>query len=300
MPVPIMLIGAAAAGVAGIASWLDGRGRKKTARNIYSRHLQRYESDLELYKKQLMVVNENLEHLGSRRLESIPTLKLAAEFLQKARVRDRNLYQRIGISPEFLARWEGPDGNESTVISNASKSVTAGVSTAISVYGAVGAFGSASTGTAISTLSGAAAQKATLAWLGGGSMAAGGGGMAIGVITLGSLFVGPAALVTGLIKMSNAARFETEVEGKKAEMKVARVQIKQQIEVIKIYRHRICELRESIEETEKSLKRLIEVGDPAIDEDAYKVAVAAQTLGELLDTPVVEENDESLDKVSEL
>ncbi len=300
MPVPLLLIGAVVAGVTGIGTWLDSRGRKKTAGNIYSRHRQRYESDLELYKKRLMEVNENLEHLGSCRLESIPTLKLAAEFLQKARVRDRNIYQKIGISPEFLARWEGPDGNESTVISDASKGVTAGVSTAISVYGAVGAFGSASTGTAISTLSGAAAQKATLAWLGGGSMAVGGGGMAIGVITLGSLFVGPAALVTGLIKMSNAARFETEVEGEKAEMKVARVQIKQQIEVIKIYRYRICELRESIEETEKSLTRLIEVGDPAIDEDAYKVAVAAQTLGELLDTPVVEENDESLDKVSDL
>ncbi|OFV78589.1 hypothetical protein [Rhodococcus erythropolis] len=41
-------------------------------------------------------------------------------------------------------------------------------------------FGTASTGTAISTLSGAVATKAALAWLGGGAIAAGGGGTAAG------------------------------------------------------------------------------------------------------------------------
>ena len=41
-------------------------------------------------------------------------------------------------------------------------------------------FGTASTGTAISALSGAAAAHAALAWLGGGALAAGGGGMAAG------------------------------------------------------------------------------------------------------------------------
>jgi len=41
-------------------------------------------------------------------------------------------------------------------------------------------FGTASTGTAISALSGAAAESAALAWLGGGTLAAGGGGMTAG------------------------------------------------------------------------------------------------------------------------
>ena len=41
-------------------------------------------------------------------------------------------------------------------------------------------FGTASTGTAISALSGAAATNAALAWLGGGALSAGGGGMAAG------------------------------------------------------------------------------------------------------------------------
>lgn len=41
-------------------------------------------------------------------------------------------------------------------------------------------FGTASTGTVIASLSGAAATNAALAWLGGGALAAGGGGMAAG------------------------------------------------------------------------------------------------------------------------
>ena len=45
-------------------------------------------------------------------------------------------------------------------------------------------FGVSSTGTAISTLSGAVATKAALAWLGGGALSTGGGGMAAGLALL--------------------------------------------------------------------------------------------------------------------
>lgn len=46
-------------------------------------------------------------------------------------------------------------------------------------------FGTASTGTAISTLTGAVAHNAALAWLGGGALATGGGGMSAGTVLLG-------------------------------------------------------------------------------------------------------------------
>ena len=62
--------------------------------------------------------------------------------------------------------------------------VSAGVAVAAlgptAAMGIATTFGIASTGTAISTLSGAAATNAALAWLGGGALAAGGGGMAAG------------------------------------------------------------------------------------------------------------------------
>lgn len=59
-------------------------------------------------------------------------------------------------------------------------------------YSAVAALGAASTGTLISSISGAAATNATLAWLGGGALAAGGGGIALGTIVLGGIGVIPA------------------------------------------------------------------------------------------------------------
>jgi hypothetical protein len=61
--------------------------------------------------------------------------------------------------------------------------------------GFMSTFGIASTGTAISSLSGAAATNATLAALGGGSLASGGGGMALGSTVLGGLTVVPAAMI---------------------------------------------------------------------------------------------------------
>ena len=53
--------------------------------------------------------------------------------------------------------------------------------------GIVTTVGTASTGTAISSLSGVAARNATLAWLGGGTLAAGGLGIAGGAIVLGAI-----------------------------------------------------------------------------------------------------------------
>ena len=56
-------------------------------------------------------------------------------------------------------------------------------------------WGTAGTGTAISSLSGAAASKAAMAWLGGGTIASGGGGMAAGAMVLSG---GAIVIVTGV------------------------------------------------------------------------------------------------------
>ncbi len=63
---------------------------------------------------------------------------------------------------------------------------------------------SASTGTAIASLSGAAATNATLAWLGGGALSAGGFGMAGGMAVLGGIVAGPVLAVGGTMMASKA------------------------------------------------------------------------------------------------
>ena len=74
------------------------------------------------------------------------------------------------------------DANRGFVIGAAG--IASGILTEAVVLAAVQAFATASTGTAISTLGGAAATNAALAWLGGGSLAAGGGGAAVGSVLL--------------------------------------------------------------------------------------------------------------------
>ena len=74
-----------------------------------------------------------------------------------------------------------------------------GALTAFGAYGAAQALAAASTGTAISSLSGVAASNATLAFFGGGSLATGGLGMAGGAAVLGGLVAGPALMVLGFV-----------------------------------------------------------------------------------------------------
>lgn len=97
---------------------------------------------------------------------------------------------------------------------NALKSVSSGTLAGLAAGGAsylgVGALASASTGTAISTLSGAAATNATLAWLGGGSLASGGLGIAGGTAVLGGLVAGPLLAIGGAVMASKAAEKKDE------------------------------------------------------------------------------------------
>lgn len=79
-----------------------------------------------------------------------------------------------------------------------------GKSAALGIAG----LGHASTGTAISSLSGVAATSAKLAWLGGGSLAAGGFGVAGGTAVLTALpFVGVPVAGVGIYKMAKKLFF---------------------------------------------------------------------------------------------
>lgn len=92
-----------------------------------------------------------------------------------------------------------------------------GALTAFGAYNATMMFAAASTGTAISSLSGAAATNATLAWLGGGTLASGGMGVAGGTLALGALAAGPALLVAGWYMGSKAEKRLNEAHSNKAE-----------------------------------------------------------------------------------
>jgi len=86
----------------------------------------------------------------------------------------------------------------------------AGATAAAAAYGATAAFASASTGAAISTLSGAAATSATLAALGGGSLATGGMGMAAGTMLLSGLIAAPILIAAGAFAVYKGRKWRRE------------------------------------------------------------------------------------------
>lgn len=85
-----------------------------------------------------------------------------------------------------------------------------GIGTTLGTLSLVSQFGVASTGTAISSLSGIAASNATIACLGGGAVAAGGGGIALGSAVLGGLAIAPLSIVSSWKFAKNAQENLTE------------------------------------------------------------------------------------------
>jgi hypothetical protein len=86
-------------------------------------------------------------------------------------------------------------------------------------------FATTAAGTALSGLSGAAANSALLAWLGGGSLAAGGFGVAGGTLVLGGIAVAPALAVAGFVvarkgeqERTKAVAYAAEVDMKLANL----------------------------------------------------------------------------------
>lgn len=93
-------------------------------------------------------------------------------------------------------------------------------------------FGTSSTGTAISSLSGAAATKAALAWLGGGAASAGGGGAAAGSSLL--AMAGPIGIgVAAVTILSSIVLIEYNKAKQNKERKEETDYIRQNTEIIK-------------------------------------------------------------------
>ena len=108
-----------------------------------------------------------------------------------------------------------------------------GAIAAFRAYNGVMLLGTASTGTAIGTLSGVAATNATLAWLGGGTLAAGGFGMAGGACVLGGLVAAPALVVLGCVMGAKASKKLDQALENKAQAKEFKEQMKVLVTVCK-------------------------------------------------------------------
>lgn len=228
MAIPLIIGGIVAVlgGAVGGAAYLSAKEKKEEALSIY-----------ESKSAQQKIAGEKLEAAHKKTIakaEGLGLLKLNLQ--QNELARFISLQQRLGalnikdymnekldfvISPQEIREMKQISMSASEVLSGGVQSLAAGALAGAGMYGAAMTFGAASTGTALSALSGAAATKATLAWLGGGALSVGGMGITGGMATLGFWVAGPALLVAGVFADSKAEQALTDAKKFSADVDVA-------------------------------------------------------------------------------
>lgn len=230
MPIPFILAGAAAlAGATGIYKGGKAVSNNNKAKEMVANAQSLYDSAKETLDCQRIKTSKDLDALGRTKLDSwsndigqfVNTFKKFKNVELQGNV---NLNEKLKLKIDSTGNFK----NMEIASLTATEVVKAGVSTlgagalaGIASYGGAMMFASASTGTAIATLSGAAATNATLAWFGGGSLAAGGLGMAGGTAVLGGIVAGPVLAVAGFIMAAKSEENLSKAKKTYSEAKLA-------------------------------------------------------------------------------
>ncbi|UJL30982.1 hypothetical protein HZU38_11545 [Mycolicibacterium vanbaalenii] len=214
IPVALIAVGAVT-GTGGLA--FGGRGALaiKKAQSQRSEAIKRYEQRREQSIAAVAAINGLLETLGDDQQQALTDVVLRmADFLRRnerqVRENERLLVDGIDATMHRVTGLTSLNVDATSWIAGAIGSVGAGFGAGVGVTAAAGTFGVASTGAAITGLSGAAATNATMAFLGGGSLAA--GGMALGAAALNFVTIGPGLLVAGLVTHAQGDKALTQAK----------------------------------------------------------------------------------------
>lgn len=206
MPLPFIVGGlAAVAGVTGVGSAIHGGVKLKQANDTMKTAQQKKEHAVAFFKQENTKTTALMDEIGKQELEILSSFEKFSDIIENIQNRPEFVsFSREGIQlPEYkaaeLKKVSAGAGLLLGGAGGAAAGTAGGFAAAGATTSAVMAIGTASTGTAISSLSGVAATNATLAALGGGSLAAGGGGMALGTAVLGGATLGVGLLVGGVI-----------------------------------------------------------------------------------------------------
>jgi hypothetical protein len=281
-----------AAGVDGVSKMEEAKKLGKTAQLRYRRKSKSVENTL----KATQTLAEEYGQLQIQvKLETIGRLVAFIERIgQQASQSDMEFLEGLeGVSPQQIQEYK-------TVL-EAERFATGGLTAVGAAYAAgqgtvalVGLFGTASTGAAIGGLSGAAAWNATLAWFGGGSLAAGGGGMALGSLVLGGIAVGPALMIGGFVLGGQGEKALTEARRYEAEANVEIAKLNDFEEFLRKVQQRITELKVLVNTlNDRAVEGLSELESKPFkrERDAEKfqqVALLVKALAEIMKTPVLD------------
>lgn len=300
MPLPLMwAVGAIT--VAAVKKGIDAGTSLKEAGEVKERADKKRDRSEAALKEGLIQVRERGQQLEQQKVAVMGgTIARFAELWERQqknlKISDKDFTLRLNITPEKLAEFRSVSMGGLDIAKGVAQAGAAGLGAGMGVMGAVGSLGAASTGAAISGLSGAAANSALLAWLGGGTLASGGGGMALGTLVAGGLFVAPAALVGTLIMakkgqeaLTAATEYDKNVDilVKQTDVKLVAVKsiMRRMDEITGLITELVQRLRVSLqrcEDDEAAMNGQVDV------EHFYAAAALAKTLSDLLSVPIID------------
>lgn len=295
MPFPALLVWGAAAAVAavGVKKGVDAYNDFDRAKEIGNRAESKFNKAKDKLEKNRNKTKQALEDLGYLKV-NVFTNQIQHVINVLSQVGNKRASALLKNSKESFSVEDLKECNIAVSEIKAldlTKTVVSGAAVgALLSYGAlggVGTFAAASTGTLISGLSGAAATNATLAWLGGGSLAAGGFGMAGGMIALGGIALAPVLAIGGFMlaskaeeAVSNAYAYESDVSKAVEDMKLIKTNLKAIVAAKD-------ELTSTIERL-VSIFEEVKVDAYAKDSDIERMLLVAKSLKVALQTAIMD------------
>ena len=213
MPIPLLFAGiGVATGVLGIGKAIKAGIDQKEARETNGEADNIIENASKKIDSCRRDCGSALDKLGKRKIQildqSIKPFIIEFEKLNHVELvesKGLNELYKLVLDQKSFIELKKLQSMATSMASGVTSGTLAGALTAFGAYGAASALATASTGTAIASLSGAAATNATLAFFGGGSLAAGGLGISGGMLVLGGLVTGPALAVIGTVVGAKAS-----------------------------------------------------------------------------------------------
>lgn len=311
--IPIIL-GAVAlgSGVLGVASGAEGVSNMKEAQKIGERAQERYERAISNFKADFEATNTSVKTYGQLQLQVlVRTIGRFIAFLEKigqhGSLTDLLFLDGLEISFEQLKEYKAAVIEAQEWLNGGVSAAVTGAATASGAASLARSFGTTMATTTvtklfglwttevvteigISQLTGAAARSATVAWLGGGSMAVGG-------FVLGGITLGPALMVGGFQLAGKGEEALTKAREYEAKVNTEIEKIEADKERLKRVEKMIGELSELVQKLKSRAGLLLdELESHPFDKQRdvgkfQQVLLLITALAEIIKTPVLDEEE---------
>lgn len=308
---PLLLLAIPVA-LKGLENGVQGKKLHERAEQLKNAQRKRFDEAAGRLQGATAATNERIASLVSEQRTFVHgTARRFLEVLRRLErngsVRDTQILEALDVTAASLREVELPNLVFDTA-NGVAQGAALGATASVTMLLGVSVAGTASTGTAIAGLSGAAATNATLASLGGGALAAGGMGIAGGMAFLGGLVAAPVLAVAGSAAKNAGEKALTEAEQFQAEVERFIATVETKVGLIAAIGDRADELKALLAALVDRANRVLaeleaDLFDASNGEDIARFQRAGRLVGaaaEIVRTPLFDQNGSLSDASSHL